>query len=132
MGARARIFGMIGLSAGVMLSVSLLLFACVHWHNAMPLIVVVPCVLAFYVPAICFGYQHIDSVQTAMDRETFETCRELSWAISGMLVLVAFAIPIIAWHWTGFAMAGVLVVDAALTCILCAFVLGYFFLVKRE
>lgn len=115
MGRRVRLGAMMALVAFAMLSIFLLLFACFHWHNFWSLFTVLPCVIAFFVPAICYGYQDPETVQTAMDPETFQNCRELSYATAALLLLSAYGVPALAWYNAGFRMGGVLTVYGAIT-----------------
>lgn len=98
-----------------MASICLLLFACIHWHNYWSLFTVLPCVVAFFVPAICYGYQDPETVHTAMDPDTFQNCRELSYATAVLLLLSAYGVPALAWYNAGFRLGGVLTVYGAIT-----------------
>lgn len=115
MGRRARLGAMVGLVAFSMLSFCILLFACIHWHNYWSLFTVLPCFLAFIVPSICYGYEDPEMVKTAMDPETFQNCRELSYAIAVFLLLSTYGIPALAWYNAGFRLGGVLMIYGAIT-----------------
>lgn len=115
MGRRARLGAMVALVSCAMLSICVLLFACFHWHNFWSLFTILPCVFAFFVPAICYGYQDPETVRTAMDPETFQNCRELSYATAALLLLSAYGVPALAWYNAGFRLGGVLTVYVAIT-----------------
>lgn len=106
-------------------SILLLIFACTHWHNWWSFFVVLPCLVAFFWPALFFGYDDEDTARQSskMDPDTLRNCRELSWALSALLLMGAYGIPVLAWYNAGFHWHGVLVVDGALTGALWAFVL---------
>jgi hypothetical protein len=124
---RARLLAMVALSACALLSIFLLIFACVHWHNWWSLFVILPYLIAFFLPAIYFGYDDEDTARDQtkgkMDPDSLRNCRELTWAISSLLLLSTYGIPVLAWYNSGFHWHGVLVVDGALTSALWAFVL---------
>lgn len=132
-GARARIFGLMGLVAFGMAAFCLLLYACAHWHNWWSLFVVAPCFLAIALPGGCHGYEPQDMVNTEMDPETFRTCRELGWASAALLWLAAYGVPVLAWYNSGFPWRGVLVVEGAITSAEWSFILWVaFFAVRRQ
>ena len=127
-GARARIFGLVVLVACTLASCALLIFACAHWHKWWSLFAVLPCVLALLAPHPCYGYQPQDAVNTQLDDESFRACRELGWATAALLWLTTYAVPVLAWYNSTFPLAGVLVVDGAITCAEWAMILWIAFL----
>lgn len=123
MGRRARLGAMVGLVASAMTSICLLLFACFHWHNFWPIFTIVPCLLAVFIPSICYGYDDPETVRHAMDQETFHNCRELSYAIAALLLLSSYGVPALVWYNAKFHVAGVLVVYGAITLATWSFLL---------
>jgi len=124
---RARLLAMMGMSACALLGISLLIFACAHWHNWWSLFTFLPCLIAFFLPALYFGYDDEDTARDqtkkSMDPDTLRNCRELTWALSSLLLLSSYGVPVLAWYNSGFHWHGVLVVDGALTAAMWAFVL---------
>ena len=112
--------------AGIFSLILLLLFgcillthACVHYADFWSLLVVVPAVIAFFSPAVCYGYNRMDDVfrnAGNMDAETFRSCREMGWAIAGVLLMASYGIPVLAWYNAALGWPGVIEVDMALNC----------------
>lgn len=115
MGRRIRLVGMIALVSCAMLSLCFLFFACIHWHNYWSFFTVLPCLFAFFAPSICYGYQDAGMVQTAMDDETFQNCRELGYAVAVLFLLSAYGVPVLAWYNANFPLGGVLVMYGSIT-----------------
>ena len=103
-----------------------LFHACFHNDDFWSLFIFVPGVMAFFSPAVCFGYADRDAQERNMPTlypETRHACVEMGWAVAGVLLLGAYGIPVLAWynarlHWTG-----VLEVDAALNCWVYAYII---------
>lgn len=127
MNRRVRLLAMMAMSACALIGAVLLVFACVHWHNWWSLFIVLPCLIAFFLPAVYYGYEDEDSARDHtrgyMDPDSLRNYRELTWAISTLLLLSAYGVPALAWYNSGFPWPGVLVVDGALTAALWAYVL---------
>lgn len=108
-------------------AVATLLFACIHFpHGWWCMLIVLPLVIAFLVPAICLGYNDFDDAlkQVDMERPQFENCRMLGWSVAAVLVLFTYSVPIIVWYNSStFSYVGVLVVDCSITSALFSFVL---------
>ena len=112
--------------AGIFSLILLLLFgcillthACVHYADFWSLLVVVPAVIAFFSPAVCYGYNRMDDVfrnAGNMDAETFRSCREMGWAIAGVLLMASYGVPVLAWYNAALGWPGVIEVDMALNC----------------
>lgn len=122
-GARvAAVFSLISLILG---GASLLVFVCVHYANWWSLFILLPCILAFISPAICFGYETADfaMLDVEMNKETFSSCRELGWSLGILLWAFAFVVPILAWYNSGLHWIAVLLVDVSVTCLLWSYVL---------
>jgi hypothetical protein len=113
----------------ILSAVATLLFVCIHFpHGWWCLLIIPPLIAAFVIPAICYGYNELDDnllVEAGMERAQFENCRMLAWSISGVLVLVAYSVPLLVWYNSGgtFRYTGALAMIASLTCVLWAFVL---------
>jgi hypothetical protein len=108
------------------LSLALLLFACIHWRNAWSLFILLPCVLAFFVPALCLNYtplEQLDTTNIQWDEPTMKNCRELGWILSITLLLSAYGVPILAWYNSGFPCAGAAMVQVALTALVWTYLL---------
>jgi hypothetical protein len=130
--------GLVGLFCFVLALLSgafLLIFACAHWHNWWSLCAA-PCVgLAFFLPALCYGYQRRDELHLAdsrMDSVTFDNCRDLGWVAAAMVMLCAYGVPVLAWYNAGFGYGGVITVQGALTCQVAAFQLWLRIFIFRE
>lgn len=125
-GASINLIGIFSLVAFSLSGLFLLCFACFHHQNFWSFLVFVPAVAAFFVPAICFGYQKEEFVtlnEDLMDRQSFRNCRELGWSVSALLLLVTYLVPILAWYNTSFPYTGVIKVEIAITCWVWAFII---------
>lgn len=126
-GSRCSFCGLFAFVTLILLFVGLLLFACIHWHNGWSFFVLVPCLIAFFTPAVCYGYNREDDLHLQdtgnMNQMTFHTCRELGWVVAAMLLLCAYAVPVLAWYNAAFHWGGVITVHVALTCLLWAYIL---------
>ena len=101
----------------------LLIFACSHWHNWWSLFIVPTLLVAFFSPAVCYGYQSKEEIElydTNMDAQTFSNCRDLGWAICIIMATFAYAVPVLAWYNSSFHWGGVLCIYACLTCVIVA------------
>lgn len=108
------------LAAGI----GLLLFACIHWRNGWSLFMALPCLLAFFVPALCLNYTPLEDLDTshiAHDPATMQSCRELGWTIAVVLVLLAYGIPVLAWYNSEFNVVGAALAQVALTLLIWAY-----------
>jgi len=124
--AACRICGLATMLILLFVFFGLLLFACIHWQNGWSAFVLVPCVFAFFVPPICFGYQPAATLHlqdTEQDEQTFHSCRELGWVIAAMLLMGAYGIPVLTWYNDHFDWRGVECVFGALTALVWAFVI---------
>ena len=116
------IFSLVFLS---LLGFFLLLHACFHHHDFWSLTIFIPAIIAFFVPAICFGYQKEQDVllrDDVMDQQSFRNCRELGWSVSGVLLLATYLIPVLAWYNANLGWGGAVMVQIALTCWVWAFI----------
>jgi len=113
----ARLTGIILFVIFLFVGVGFLFFSCIHYQNYWALFVVVPCVVAFIAPAICYGYDQEDLAfkHIEMDEQSFRTCRELGWAVAIILFLATYGVPVLAWWNAAFAWQGCVLVHATLT-----------------
>ena len=104
----------------------LLCYACFHYGDFWSFFVVVPAAVAFFTPAVCYGYnrESDDFANSAqMEAETFRSCRELGWALAAVLLMGSYGIPVLAWHNASLGWAGVIQVHAALNCWVWAYII---------
>ena len=123
---RARFCAILWMVILLFVAIGLLLFACIHWHNGWSIFMALPCVLAFFVPALCFNYtppEELDTTHFAYDAATTQSCRELGWTIALVLLLGAYGIPVLAWYNSGFSVAGAALAQVALTALVWAYLL---------
>jgi len=108
-----------------LISIGLLFFACIHNHNGWSMFVIVPCLIAFFVPTCFAGYNKGDDHlrDSHLDEVTFKACRELGWAITVVVLLFAFCIPVLAWYNSGFHWSGVYEVFGSLLLLVTAYIL---------
>jgi hypothetical protein len=104
----------------------LFVFACVHYSNWWSLFIAIPCIAAFISPAICYAYNTDDMGiprDVQIDPAQLATCREVGWSTGGVLSLLAYMIPVLAWYNSGFHWGGVLMVYGTLTCLSWSYIL---------
>ena len=120
----AVIFSMLTL---ILFGFLLLLFSNFHWHNFWSLFILLDLVVAAIVPSMCYNYNSDELAFRAGDAQinekTFRNCRELGWSMAVVMLLFAFAIPLLAWFNSGFYFGGVLLVDLSITSITLAYLL---------
>lgn len=120
-----RFFGILSFVLLVLFGFVFLFHACVHYSDFWSLLLVLPVVLAFFSPAVCYGYNREDdvfrSMGSNMSAETFRSCRELGWAMSAVFFVGSYGIPVLAWYNANLGWMGVVEVHAALTCWLWAY-----------
>jgi hypothetical protein len=123
-----RLIGIFVLVSCALASIATLLFACIHWHNWWSLFVAAPLFVAFLVPSVCFSYNAMDDLplnEMPMDPGTFTSCRELGWAMAGILLLFSYSVPVMLWYnsmafpWQ----AALVVILGSLTSVMWAYVL---------
>lgn len=126
MASHARPCGILWMVVFLCASLGLLVFACIHWRNGWSLFVALPCLLAFFVPALCLNYtplNEIDMSHIHHSAATMQSYRELGWTLALILLLLAYGVPILAWYNSGFAVAGTALVQVALTLLVWAYLL---------
>jgi hypothetical protein len=123
---RARFWAILWMVILTFTFVGLLLFATIHWHNFWSFFVVIPCILAFFVPNLCLNYtptEELDTTHIHWDAATTQNCRELGWTLAAILLLSSYGIPVLAWYNAGFAWPGAMTVHIALTLLIWAYML---------
>jgi cobalamin synthase len=121
-----RIFAIFFLVFLLLAGIVLLFYACAHHHNWWSIFVLLSAIVTFYSPAICYNYRTDDDTPVGMDHideQRMKTCRELGWTVALVVFLFSYGIPVLAWHGSGFAWAGVVMVHVALTCFAWSYVL---------
>jgi len=104
---------------------SLLIFACVHWHDWWSLFVWLSFAVALFFPIACRNYEPADHVEHTMSPAEYQNCRELGWSFCVILGILAYGVPVLSWYNGGIPLGGVLVVFGAITCALWSYVLWY-------
>jgi hypothetical protein len=97
----------------------LLFHACGHSEDYWSILILVPITIAFLTPPVCYGYNREDDVfanSSTLSEETFRSCKELGWAVSLMLLMGAYGIPVLAYWNAHLSWWGVVEVQSALSC----------------
>jgi uncharacterized membrane protein YhaH (DUF805 family) len=107
-------------------AIGLLLFACIHWRNGWSVFILLPYMLAIFVPSLCKNCTPLEQLDTSniqWDEPTIRNCRELGWTLALILLVSAYGIPVLAWYNSGFACAGAAVVMVAQTALIWVYML---------
>lgn len=124
---KMHFFGILSFLLLILFGCIFLFHACFHYSDFWSLLIVVPSILAFFSPAVCYGYNRGDdvfrSMGSSMDAQTFKSCREMGWAIAFVLLTGAYGIPVLAWYNANLGWLGAIEVHASLTCWMWAYII---------
>lgn len=123
MGRGQRLCGNMAMATLVVVHVSTLLFACIHWSDWWSLFVWVGALFVLFVPAICMNYSDptldmLSGNNGTLDEATFRNCRDLGWITAGIFMLLCYAVPVLSWYNAGFACGGVIMVFISITSVI--------------
>lgn len=110
----------------ILIGFILFFFSCFHYQDFWSLFSLLALIVAYFSPALCFGYDdpHMQEYRMKdMYPETRKSMVEMGWAFGGIFFIISYIPPVLAWYNAHLGWAGVVMIFTAITLWMWAYIL---------